>query len=157
MIIWYKACTGCSGYTVKEYIGSGGGGKGGTDCFWKKAMSELRSKLLDNLLWKTSTWTIASNSLGQLSKNTDPRSFSCGTTGSVASWEHWGEGSIPCLVWWVKDPSLLQLQLGSCLQLGLDPWPRSSIGCRVAKKEKISSQAQIFWFNDSKMKGRSLF
>ena len=36
----------------------------------------------------------------------------------------------------LKDPVLLQLQCRSKLQLGSDPWPRNSIRCAVAKKEK---------------------
>ena len=42
----------------------------------------------------------------------------------------WDVGLIPGLAQWVKDPVLLQLQLGS------DPWPRSSICLGVAKNEK---------------------
>ena len=54
----------------------------------------------------------------------------CGKMGLVASWERWDAGLIPSLVWWVKDPALLQLQLRSQLWLGSDP-------CHgVAKKEK---------------------
>ena len=46
------------------------------------------------------------------------------------SWEHWDTDKIPGLAQWVKDPGLLQLQLGS------DPWPGNSMCHRAAKKRK---------------------
>ena len=47
-------------------------------------------------------------------------------TGSVALWERWEMGLIPSPAQWVKDPALPQLRLRLRLQLGSDPWPRSS-------------------------------
>ena len=48
------------------------------------------------------------------------RSFHC-ETDSVASWEHWGSGSIPGPAQWVKDPVLPQLWHRSQVQLRSDP------------------------------------
>ena len=54
--------------------------------------------------------------------------------GLVVSWGHWAARLFPGLAWWVKDPALPQLQLRLQLQLGLDPRPRNSRCCGVAKK-----------------------
>ena len=56
--------------------------------------------------------------------------------GSASSLERWSACSIPGLAQWVKDLALLQLRLGSQLQLGSDPWQGTSMCCRVAKNEK---------------------
>ena len=50
--------------------------------------------------------------------------------------ELWDVGSIPGPAQRVKDPALLQLRLRSQLQLRSDPWTRSSLCHKVAKKEK---------------------
>ena len=63
------------------------------------------------------------------------RSFCCGTTGSVASCEHWDAGSTPSPAQWIKDPALLQLRS--------DPWPRNSKCCREPKKKKKKENRQI--------------
>ena len=44
-------------------------------------------------------------------------SSQCGTTGSVASQEHWDTGLIPGQAQQVKDPALLLLQLRPQLQI----------------------------------------
>ena len=51
------------------------------------------------------------------------------TMGSLVSLQHQDAGSVPGLAQ-LKDPALLQLQLGS------DPWPTNSIRHGAAKKEK---------------------
>ena len=47
-----------------------------------------------------------------------------------------GHSFHPWTAQWVKDQTLPQLQHRSQLWLGSDPWPRNSICCKVAKKEK---------------------
>ena len=57
--------------------------------------------------------------------------------GSAASWERWDAGSIPSLVQWVKDLTLLQPWLNrSKLQLRSDPWPGNSLSLGAAQSEK---------------------
>ena len=58
------------------------------------------------------------------------RNSRCGAMESAASLESWDTGSSSGLAEWVKNLSLLQLQLGS------DPSPGNSICHWVAKKEK---------------------
>ena len=64
------------------------------------------------------------------------RSSQCGTMGLVVSWEYWDTGWIPSQVQWLKDPVLPQLQPGWQVWLESDSWPRNSICCGTAKKEK---------------------
>ena len=59
-----------------------------------------------------------------------------GAMGSAASWESWDMGLIPSLAQWIKDHTLLQLQLRLQLRLGSDSWPGTSICCRAAKNEE---------------------
>lgn len=58
-------------------------------------------------------------------------------------------GLIPSLAQWIKDHTLLQLQLRLQLQLSSDPWPRNSICRRAAKIEK-KNQKPKKGFEDSK-------
>ena len=67
----------------------------------------------------------------------------CGAVGLAMSWECWDAGLIPSLAQWVYDLVLLQLQLGLQLQLRSDPWPRNSICCGVAKKERKKNAFEI--------------
>ena len=46
-----------------------------------------------------------------------------------------GSGLIPGPAQWVKDPVLLQLGFKSQLQLGFDPWPRTSVGAACMPKQ----------------------
>ena len=62
-----------------------------------------------------------------------------GTMGSAASLEHREVGSIPGLAHRVKDPVLPQLQCGSQLQLGRDPWSRTLYASVWPKKKKIKN------------------
>ena len=59
-----------------------------------------------------------------------------GATGLAACLEHWDMALIPGPAQWVKDLALPQLQGGSQLWLRSDPWPRHSVWCRAAKKDK---------------------
>ena len=43
----------------------------------------------------------------------------------------------PQPVTWFKDPELPQLQCGSQLHLGSDPWPGNSICCGAAKNKTV--------------------
>ena len=65
----------------------------------------------------------------------ETRSCPSGEMGLAVSPQHQDAGLSPSLTQWVKDPALQQLRLQ--LQLGSDPWPRNSICCGAAKKEKI--------------------
>ena len=57
--------------------------------------------------------------------------------GSSLFWDFWDAGLTPALEQWVKDLVLLQVQLGSQLQLRSQlHMPGNSICLRVAKKEK---------------------
>ena len=61
------------------------------------------------------------------------RSSHCGTMGSMVSWEHWDAGSIPGPAQRIENPVLPQLQFGSKLWLGSDPWPGNSTCHREGK------------------------
>ena len=58
-------------------------------------------------------------------------------------WECWDESSIPGLAQWVEDMALLQLWLGSQLQLRSDPWPGNSVCRRAAKKKNNNNKKGI--------------
>ena len=68
----------------------------------------------------------------------------CCAVGLAVSRECWDSGSIPSLAQWVKDPMLLQLWLGSQLQLGSDPWPRNA-PCAKNLKKKRKQQMSSKW------------
>lgn len=53
---------------------------------------------------------------------------------------HGGMGLMPGPIQWVKDSALPQLQLRSQLRLQYDPWPRSSMCCKMAKNDQKNSQ-----------------
>ena len=63
----------------------------------------------------------------------------------MVSWECWDAGSIPSLTQWVQDLALPQLQLRSQLWIGSNPWPRNSICCGAAKKEKRRKKEKNLW------------
>ena len=69
-------------------------------------------------------------------KKKKKRSFHCGATESVVLLAVLGCSFDPGLAQGVKDLALLQLGLGSQLQLRSDPWLGNSICHGLAKKER---------------------
>ena len=84
---------------------------------------------------QASTWR-GKKTKNKKQKKTELRSSCCGARGLAVSWNCWEISWIPGLAQWVKDPASLQLQLRS------DPWPRNSICCSLAKKEKEGTDSK---------------
>ena len=64
--------------------------------------------------------------------------WTSGGVPTLAQQEPWDAGLIPSLQLWVKDPALMQLQLGRSCSSHLIPGPGIPYALGMAKKEKIN-------------------